>query len=484
MGSAFLALLYLQTRYFEQVLKMRREQFNEAVARALYQVGHDLELSETHDLLQQWIGEDLDKAAKDTAKAPIEVEHALPKPLPNGRNSSMLFPNYTQEYTGDSEQFHQKVRDNYLHRRALLEEEINSILHTPDRKPLSERLKHLESDLANALRNNGIDEEALVYHYFVTNAMGDTVSICADYDLVSGDEQNTFRQPLFSHDPIADQGILYIHFPEMQRYILTGVQFIIPALLFTLVLLFMFIFTIYTIFRQKRLTEIKNDFINNMTHEFKTPISTISLAAQMLNDNSVTKSEKMLRHASSVIQDETKRLRFQVEKVLQMSMFDEKAGTFTQKEIRMNPLLEDVANTFRLKVESTGGTITTRFDADDDAVYGDKMHLTNVVFNLLDNAVKYRSPERQLAITLASTNRSGRIAITIRDNGIGIKREDLRKIFDKFYRAHTGNRHDVKGFGLGLAYVKKVVTYHQGTIHADSVPDKGTTFSITLPIIK
>ena len=203
----------------------------------------------------------------------------------------------------------------------------------------------------------------------------------------------------------------------------------------------------------------------------------------MLSDPAVGKSEKMLAHITGVIGDETKRLRFQVEKVLQMSMFDEKGGTFNLEDVHLNPLLGDVAKTFCLKVESAGGRINTDLRAQSDLILADRMHLTNVVFNLLDNAVKYKHAERDLQIDISSRNKGDTIQVTVRDNGIGVKRDDLKKIFEKFYRAHTGNRHDVKGFGLGLAYVHKVVRYHKGHITADSKQGKFTEFVITLPLI-
>jgi signal transduction histidine kinase len=230
---------------------------------------------------------------------------------------------------------------------------------------------------------------------------------------------------------------------------------------------------------------MKNDFINNMTHEFKTPISTISLAAQMLNDDSVRKSPTMLQHISGVINDETKRLRFQVEKVLQMSMFDKKKGTLRMQDVDANLLISNVVHTFRLKVEKYGGKIEARFDADDAIVNVDEMHFTNVIFNLLDNAVKYRKEDEplQLAVTTRDIAQD-RLEITISDNGIGIKKDDLKKIFEKFYRVSTGNRHDVKGFGLGLAYVNKMITLMGGEIKAESEPGKGSRFIIILPLLE
>ncbi|HBN62862.1 MAG TPA: two-component sensor histidine kinase, partial [Porphyromonadaceae bacterium] len=231
-----------------------------------------------------------------------------------------------------------------------------------------------------------------------------------------------------------------------------------------------------------------NDFINNMTHEFKTPISTISLAAQMLNDGAVLKSPAMLSHISTVINDETKRLRFQVEKVLQMSMFERQKATLRLQHVDANVLIANITSTFKLKVEKYGGKIDAVLDAEESTVNVDEMHFTNVIFNLLDNAVKYRREDVPLKLTVSTrdinTHNNERIAITISDNGIGMKREDLKKIFEKFYRVSTGNRHDVKGFGLGLAYVKKMVGELGGEINVESELNVGTKFIITLPITK
>lgn len=189
-------------------------------------------------------------------------------------------------------------------------------------------------------------------------------------------------------------GVVKIHFPDMNSYIFSSVRFMIPSVIFTLVLLITFIFTIVVIFRQKRYTEIKNDFINNMTHELKTPIASISLAAQMLNDNSVNKSEQMMKHLGNVINDESKRLRFLVEKVLQMSMFDRKKAVFKKKELDLNEMVENIANSFTLRVEHTGGKVYTDIEAIDSAIYVDEVHFQNVIFNLMDNAVKYRKQMR------------------------------------------------------------------------------------------
>ena len=332
--------------------------------------------------------------------------------------------------------------------------------------------------LKTELFNNGID---IPYHFSVTDRDGKEVYRCSDY---VHDDEKIYSRLLFEKDPPAKMGFVNIFFPTLDNYIFSSVKFMIPSIIFTVVLLITFIFTIYIIFRQKRLTEIKNDFINNMTHEFKTPISTISLAAQMLNDPAVGKSPVMFKHISGVINDETKRLRFQVEKVLQMSMFERQNVTLKKKEIDAHELINGVVNTFRLKVEKNNGTLEAELNAQDPVIFVDEMHFTNVVFNLLDNAVKYKSPDRDIALKIRTWNENGKLCISVEDNGLGIKKENLKKIFDKFYRVHTGNLHDVKGFGLGLAYVKKIIADHKGSIRAESELNVGTKFIITIPLFK
>jgi len=205
----------------------------------------------------------------------------------------------------------------------------------------------------------------------------------------------------------------------------------------------------------------------------------------MLNDQSVRKSPSMLQQISSVISDETKRLRFQIEKVLQMSMFEGTKATLKLSEVDVNLVLYNVINTFKLKAERLGGSIESHLDAMDALVEVDEMHFTNVIFNLLDNAVKYSREDTPLLLKVGTRDLSGeRLEITIADNGIGISKEHQKRIFEKFYRVPTGNLHDVKGFGLGLAYVKKMISELGGEITLESQVNVGTKFIIILPLIK
>ena len=372
------------------------------------------------------------------------------------------------------------IKNRYVYQKALLDKVIYTILYTASDKPLKERInfKMLDQDLNTELMNNGIK---LPYHFTVSTQDGQEVYRCPDY--TEKGEQYSYSKLLFRNDPQNKMGVVKIHFPDMNDYIFSSVRFMIPSIVFTLVLLITFIITLVLVFRQKRLTEIKNDFINNMTHELKTPIASISLAAQMLNDESVNKSPSMMKHLGGVINDESKRLRFLVEKVLQMSMFDKKKIIFKKKELDLNEMVETIAHSFTLRVEHTGGKIYTDIGAVDSTIFVDEVHFQNVINNLLDNAVKYRKPDQPIDVYLKTWNDSERLYLSIRDTGLGIKKDNLKKIFDKFYRVHTGNRHDAKGFGLGLAYVMSIVDSHDGDIKVESELGKGTTFTISLPVI-
>ncbi len=506
MGISFLGLIYLQMEYAKEMITMKKEQFDESVNRALYQASRNLELNETLRYLEKDVNETERRAFRNdslsygnglnsgtiqhssqyavagkdgTVYSSFELKTITTKP--SQMPKAMILRNDKNQMTQSSISLQEIVRNRYVYQKALLDEVVYSILYSASEKPLKERInfKLLDQDLKAELMNNGID---IPYHFKVTTQDGREVYRCPDYS-DEGEEYN-YSQVLFRNDPQQKTGIVHIHFPDMGSYIFSTIRFIIPSLIFSVILLVTFIFTIYVIFRQKKLTEIKNDFINNMTHELKTPISSISLAAQMLNDESVTKSPSMMKHLGGVINDESKRLRFLVEKVLQMSMFERKKAIFKQKELDLNELVENAAQSFQLRVEHTGGHIYTEIEAIDSAIYVDEVHFTNVIYNLMDNAVKYSKPDQPLNLFLRTWNDDEFLYLSVRDTGIGMKKEALKKIFDKFYRVHTGNVHDVKGFGLGLAYVKKVVDLHKGKISVESTLGEGTTFTIKLPVLK
>ncbi|MGM9857268.1 MAG: sensor histidine kinase [Candidatus Limisoma sp.] len=471
MALTFVGLLYMQFVYMEEMINMREQHFDEGVKRSLYSLSTTLERNETRNYLEEEL---------------LMVE-------PGIAGNSLLNDNSTPDFSSQPgsiynrdkdkyKKFQETLQKQYLYQKSLLNEVVLTILSQSSSRPILERVDTtlMKANLNSELANNGI---TLGWDFAIVDRHGKVVAKSAGYD-ENGDINEMFTQTLFPNDSEARRYYINVFFPERNKYIFKSISFMIPSFCFTFVLLVVFLFTIVIAFRQKKLSEMKNDFINNMTHEFKTPISTISLAAQMLNDPGVRKSGTMLEHISTVINDETKRLRFQVEKVLQMSMFDRQKATLKLQEVNANQLIHNIVNTFKLKVEKYGGKIDSQLDAEIAEVKVDEMHFTNVIFNLLDNAVKYRREDTPLELMVTTRNLpSNRIEIAIADNGLGIKKDDLKKIFEKFYRVSTGNRHDVKGFGLGLAYVHKMVTELKGDIRVESELGKGSKFIITLPII-
>ena len=318
------------------------------------------------------------------------------------------------------------------------------------------------------------------FEFGICDVRGNAVGSTSGFKTES--ESFLYRKALFPRDIHPKGNQIVVYFPKKPNFMMESMGMVLPTAIFTLLMIFSSIIIVSVILRQKKLDEIKNDFINNMTHEFKTPISTISLASQMLNDSGVSKTVSTLQHISNVIQDESKRLSFQVEKVLQMAIFDQGKAGLKLTEININDLIQNVVNTFLIKIESKNGKINQDFAAIETTVLIDEMHFTNVIFNLLDNAFKYRrgSP----ILTIKTRNEESNVVVSIQDNGLGMSKESLKRIFEKFYRVPTGNVHNVKGFGLGLAYVKKIVEDHSGKIIVESELNVGTKFDIFLPLKK
>lgn len=484
-------LLLVQIVYMRSMVKMRLDQFNESVRRSLYSVTSLLEQDETRHFLEEDIelietnafGTNTNSGVTYSITTQNGVSADLTIKTENNRNFEGNGVQSTEINHYRSVQ--DKLRGQYLYQRSLIDEVILNILSKSSDRPIYERAdsSKVRQYLVDELSSNGID---LPFEFAITNNRGVVQYHTGNYSYF-GDKKNgsVFVQTLFPGDPVAKRNYLRLYFPDRTNYIMSSVKFMIPSLIFTILLLITFVCVIIIAFRQKKLSEMKNDFINNMTHEFKTPISSISLAAQMLNDDSVRKSPLMTQHIATVINDETKRLRFQVEKVLQMSLFDRSRATLKLQEINANSAINSIIKTFNLKVERYGGKIEPRLNAANADIHVDEMHFTNVIFNLLDNAVKYRRENEplELIVSTSDTNK-GQLEIKIEDNGIGIKKEDLKKIFEKFYRVSTGNLHDVKGFGLGLAYVKKMISELGGEIKVESEYGVGTTFIILLPLIK
>jgi two-component system phosphate regulon sensor histidine kinase PhoR len=285
---------------------------------------------------------------------------------------------------------------------------------------------------------------------------------------------------LFVRDIFTSPEYLLLYFPHEKQFLLTELWgMLLISIILIIVIVYSFTYTITTIFRQKKLSEMKNDFINNMTHEFKTPISTISLACEALSDKDILRSPEFTESYISIILEENKRLATMAEKILQTAVIEKGQLKMKRERIDLHEVITDVIKNIRIQVEIKDGVIKKQCRASNPVLTGDRVHLTNLVYNLLDNANKY-SPRKPVIIVRTENNANG-IQLTIEDNGIGISKGEQKKIFDKLYRVPTGNIQDVRGFGLGLSYVKAIVEEHHGRISLDSEINKGSTFKVFLP---
>ena len=260
------------------------------------------------------------------------------------------------------------------------------------------------------------------------------------------------------------------------------IWFIIGAILFTIIITTAFFITVRTLLKQKKLSEIKSDFINNMTHEFKTPLATISLAVDALKNEKVKSDADKTSYFTGIIKDENRRMNKQVETILQAALLDKQEVQLNLKRLHAHDLITGALNNIHLQVEEKQGELEVNLDAENDIIMADEVHFTNLINNLLDNAVKYSKENPNIKLT--TQNSGNQLKIKIEDNGIGMNKETLHRIFEKFYRAHTGNVHNVKGFGLGLSYVKTMVIAHHGIIKAESVLGKGSSFHLVIPLAK
>lgn len=310
-----------------------------------------------------------------------------------------------------------------------------------------------------------------MYSYFPYRTKGESQKeILNSSYKVNLSPDNIFIHPKF----------LAVYFPTEKNYILQTMWLMLTGSgILILVIIFTFYYTVSTILRQKKLSDIKNDFINNMTHELKTPISTVSLATEMLDDTTIEKSKEQLGHYVRIIREENQRLGLLVENILQTAVLDKGQFKLRPQEVDVHEIIDRAISNIRLQVEKREGEIHVEKNAKHNILHADRVHLTNIIYNLIDNALKYT--EQKPSIKICTENKDGGIQISVSDNGIGISKESQKKIFETFYRVPTGNIHNVKGFGLGLSYVKAAVEKHGGSVSVESEIGKGSTFNVFLP---
>ncbi|MBL7924054.1 MAG: HAMP domain-containing histidine kinase [Bacteroidia bacterium] len=337
----------------------------------------------------------------------------------------------------------------------------------------------LDSIIRSEMKNRDLD---LDFKYGIYKQKGpDMVYLYPQTDSLQV-LNSPYKLTLFPNDVFKRNEILSITFPDKLNFLLSSIlPLLVFSILFTGIIIWGFAYTLKVVLKQKKLADIKSDFINNMTHEFKTPIATIAIANETLRDPRVNRSEEKIDFYTGIIRDENQRMLRQVETVLQMAQIDKGEIRLKKETLDLRELLESAISSMKLTIEQRAGKMNLYWDTDTVRVDADPNHLMNVFINLLDNANKYSPESPQIDIHV---RRDGdRVLISIADKGIGMSREVVKRIFDTFFRATSGNIHDVKGFGLGLSYVKAILDIHQGDISVESEPSKGSTFTVSLPIL-
>ncbi len=497
MSVAMIGLIVMQFIWIKSAIKLKEKKFDFLVEKSLSEIvdkiaEHETVLNiqkETISISQS--GETYQISDIGDNKLYDSTTQKLNKPLLSIISQDSLFYRLkTEPETEDSsqqklftkEELRTFLVDNIEDKTIFVENIVNKLIRKEINIEDRVDKKTLETIIKIVFKNNNIESN---YEFAVVKENDSQYFKSENFDLSK--EPYTYQKALFPNDILSNKIIsnsyhLLIYFYKDKSIFQPLPSIAITSGLLTLIIIGIFILTIYIIFRQKQLSEIKNDFINNMTHELKTPISTISLASQMLKDKSIPAAVKNLDQISLIIETESKRLGFHVEKVLQMAIIDKGGLDLKRKELNVHSILNHILTNTNLKIKDRNGSLDYEFKATELEIYADELHISNIFANLLDNAIKYskNSPK----IEVLTKNLNGHIVISIKDNGIGIKKENQKRIFEKFYRVPTGNIHDVKGFGLGLSYVKKIIEEHKGYIKLNSETGKGSQFDVYLPISK
>lgn len=469
-------LIIVQARWIENAIIVKEQEFRRTVNKALYEAVKKIEESEIiFEITKETYSMSSDstklpglnnyKKNEDAVLLEIEKVKTDTGAVNYQLTGKKLNDNIRKELVKNKKVFIEKLYNKLVRKELSLDERIDT--------------SKIKKILDIVFKQNNIH---VPYEFAVRDKNINYTTKSQNFNLEYVEQ--TYEILLFPNDFYSSQNYLVVYFTKDKSYVNKDMpQTILTSILLTIIISVTFSLTVYIIFRQRRLSVIKNDFINNMTHELKTPVSTISLASQMLKDSSLGLDAEKIGRISNIIDDESKRLSFQIDKVLQTSIF-EKGGThFKFKEIEIHELISIAVLNMNLKVKSKGGIIETDLKATKTKINADEMHITNLIFNLLDNAVKYSKEDVAPEIKISTKNIKNNIQICISDNGVGISKENQKKIFNKFYRVSKGNLHDVKGFGLGLNYVKRVVDEHKGTIAVNSDLGGGTTFVIQIATV-
>ncbi len=498
-------LIFVQLAWIDKALIIEEQEFTDKVNKALFEI---VKIAEEREALLQ-ITHSSVPFGKDTAELTgskflfeenfIEDKNETPKNLNDSLKSDSVDKKRTIYYlkgdslyridasvpdsSGNYKEFTQddlrkRIIGNISKKTIFIQDILNRIIASE--VSIDKRLDavKLNQIISNVFKKNRINYK---FFYGIRDQKNEypvkSPGFSTDY------LDKTYEIQLFPNDVLPLKYYLVVYFKRHKRLVPENIpRQMIISIIITVIITITFAFILYLILKQRKLSELKNDFINNMTHELKTPISTISLASQMLNDNSIHIDKNKVSTITKIISDESKRLEFQIEKVLQISLFEKGNIHFNVQDVDIHEIIRTAVLNTEIKAKNKGGNIKMNLNAKKHITEGDKLHLTNIFFNLVDNAVKYSDEKRKPEIEVKTLNEEDHIIIIISDNGIGISKDGQKKIFNKFYRVPTGNVHDVKGFGLGLSYVKRIVDEHKGHITVKSELHKGTDFIIYFPV--
>jgi len=507
MSIALAGLIAIQGYWIKNAIDLANEKFDKDITEALLMTVNKIEKEETINIVvRKFLDEDelifVDSDSllshtviKDTSgnnfvwnysthpETKIEVKSS------GDSSEASLFITLEEDADSDKDSEGIHIKKQYVMRRRVdslldrksnvLKEVVTELITLNEKTSLVERLdkSEIESFLADELNDKKITTE---FVFAVRSSEPDTLLFADEVEERETLVNSPYRARLFPHEIFTKPGFLIIHFPGRTGYLLgTMASVLLISLLVIAVIIFLYYKTVNILLRQKRLSEIKSDLINNITHEFKTPISTISLACEALNEPGLMREKDSLKKYSSIIGEETSRLGKMVESLLNTAALEKNQFKLEKTIVDVHKIITDVLEKFLLVNGNNKADIKTNLISERPEINADSMHIRNIINNLLDNAVKYSGEKSKIKIETANVTEG--LQITVEDNGPGISKHHQKRIFDSFYRVPTGDRHDVKGYGIGLSYVKKIVDAHNGTIKVESEQGRGTALKIFLP---
>jgi len=476
MTVSLIGIIVVQIYWINSSIEIREKQFSNNVKFSLAKVSENIQHREFNDMYKKYafVIDTVKKADKQV------IRNFFYSQIDTVTNETFVFSQRVLEKNYKIKNISPERRLMRIGRLTKLEKSLyeTEFLNISSRTPIYQRVSknEIRSNLDNELKDHGIKTR---FEFGIYSEGLATKVRSRNFKLHVG---KSYVVPLFVQDDGSSKYQLFVSFPNKKEYIISTIsKILILAVFFIFVIILAFASSLYQMIRQKQISEIKTEFINNMTHEFKTPIATINLALDAIkNPKIINENEKVLKYVN-MIREENKRMHHQVENVLRISKLEKNQLEIIKETVDMQEVINDAISHVKLMINDKGGSIKTHFGAHQNLIKGNKFHLTNVTINILDNAIKYSSKEPD--INIFTENKDSSLVVKIVDKGIGMSKNTKKQVFDKFYREQKGNIHNVKGHGLGLSYVKKIIENHQGKVSIESEKEKGSTFIVKLPLI-